>query len=365
MISVKTETVVCLDDLERLAREILPSEAYDYIAGGADDEWTIRENRAAFERLQLLPRVLRDVTQVKLDMTVLGRPVSMPVLIAPMAFHGLVNNQAELATMKAAVAAGIIMCASTVSNCTLESIASAGGPTPHWFQLYIYRDRELTRSLVERAEAAGYGALCVTVDVPRLGRRRRDVRNSFSLPSHLKAANFVGTEASDVTKIAGKSGLEWYVANQMDASVTWDDIDWLRSCCSLPLVLKGIMAPEDAQLAIEHGAGAIVVSNHGGRQFDGVPATIEVLSRVVDAVSGKCEVLLDGGIRRGSDVLKALALGARAVLLGRPILWGLAIDGTAGAQFALELLREELALAMALVGCTSVDELSRSLIWDK
>jgi len=363
-IPLNTRAVSCLDDLERLAREALPREAYDYIAGGAGDEWTLRENQAAFERLQLLPRVLRDVTQPKLEVTVLGRPLSMPVLIAPTAFHGLVNDDAELGTMKAAVDAGVIMCASTASNCTLESIASAGGTPPHWFQLYIYRDRELTRSLVERAEAAGYGALCVTVDVPRLGRRRRDVLNSFCLPGHLKLGNFVNREASDVTKIEGKSGLESYVSSQMDAAVTWKDIDWLRSICSLPVVLKGIMTPEDARLAVEHEVRGIVVSNHGGRQLDGVPATIEVLARVADAVRGECEVLLDGGIRRGTDVLKALALGARAILVGRPILWGLAVDGAAGARIALELLREELAAAMALVGCDSVDGLSRSLIWD-
>jgi 4-hydroxymandelate oxidase len=190
------------------------------------------------------------------------------------------------------------------------------------------------------------------------------VLNSFCLPGHLKLGNFVNREASDVTKIEGKSGLESYVSSQMDAAVTWNDIDWLRSICSLPVVLKGIMTPEDARLAVQHEARGIVVSNHGGRQLDGVPATIEVLVRVVDAVRGECEVLLDGGIRRGTDVLKALALGARAILVGRPILWGLAVDGAAGARFALELLREELAAAMALVGCDAVDGLSPSLIWD-
>lgn len=354
----------CLDDLERLAQRLLPQQVYDYVAGGAGNEWTIRENRLAFERLQLLPRVLRGVSQPDLQTTVLGADLSMPILIAPTAFHGLVNSDGELGTMKAAVRAGIIMLASTASNYTLESIAEASGGAPHWFQLYIYRDRELTRSLVERAETAGYGALCVTVDVPLLGRRRRDVLNSFSLPSHLKLANFVDAAAGLVTQIPGESGLERYVANQMDANVTWTDIDWLRSFCSLPLILKGIMTPEDARLAIEHGAAAIVVSNHGGRQLDGVPATISVLPRIVDSTNGEIEVLLDGGVRHGTDVVKALGLGACGVLLGRPILWGLAIDGAAGVTFALDLIRTELSSALVLLGCSSVAEMSRSFVWN-
>jgi 4-hydroxymandelate oxidase len=358
-----TIDALSLDDLETLAQARMPAAIFDFVAGGAGTELTLRENRLAFDRLRLLPRVLRNVTDPQLQTTVLGTDISMPILVAPMAFHGLVHRDGELATMKASMASGSIMIASTASSHSLEDIAEAAGAAPRWFQLYVYRDRGLTRSLVERAQAAAYSALCVTVDVPLLGQRRRDIRNRFSLPDNLKLANFIGTAAVDFPKTAQGSGLESYVAVQMDAGVTWQDIDWLSSVSSLPLVLKGIMTPEDALLSAEHGASAIVVSNHGGRQLDGVPATITVLPRVVDSVKGQIEVLLDSGIRQGTDVLKALALGARAVLLGRPILWGLALDGAAGAHYALELIRAELAAALALVGCRSVADLSTAFIW--
>lgn len=357
--------VLSLDEIETLARERLPQMVYDYIAGGAGAEWTLRENRSAFERLQLIPRVLVDVTERTLSTTILGTPVSMPVLVAPMGFHGLVHPEGELATARAASACGTIMIASTASNYSLEAIAEAGGASPGWFQLYVYRDRELTRSLVQRAEAASYRALCVSVDVPLLGRRLRDMHNSFVLPDGLTLANFAGTTADDhLPGLARKSGLAAYVSAQMDASVTWADIDWLCGCSSMPVVLKGIMSPEDARLAIEHGASAIVVSNHGGRQLDGVPAAITVLPRIAEAVAGRIEILLDSGVRRGADLLRALALGARAVLLGRPILWGLAVDGEAGAQAALELIRAELDNALALAGCSSVEAVSSALLWN-
>ena len=354
--------ILGLDELEPLARASLPQMAYDYIAGGSETEWTLRENSAAFNRLQLVPRVLVDVAERQLTTTVLGTPISMPILVAPMAFHGLAHTDGELATARGAAAAGTIMIASTASNYSLEAIAESGR-APRWFQLYVYRDRGLTRSLVRRAAAAGYDALCVTVDVPLIGRRRRDIRNEFTLPEGLQLANFADTAADDLPDAARESGLAAYVAAQWEPALTWKDIDWLRSLSPLPLVLKGIMSSEDARLAVEHGASAIVVSNHGGRQLDTAPATISVLPGIVEAVNGGIEVLLDGGVRRGTDVLKALALGARAVLIGRPILWGLALDGEAGVRGVLDLLRAELDVAMALVGCPSVKAVSSALIW--
>lgn len=354
--------VLNLDELEGLARARLPRMAFDYIAGGADDEWTLRENRAAFERLQLIPRVLVDVANRDLATTILGTRVSMPVLVAPMAFHALAHTDGELATARAAASAGTIMIASTASNYSMEEIAaSAGGP--RWFQLYIYRDRELTRSLVERAAAAGYAALCLTVDAPLIGRRWRDIRNRFSLPLGLTMGNFSSRATADVPEAERESGLSAYVASQWDASVTWKDIEWLKNVSHLPVILKGILSAEDARLAVEHEAAAIVVSNHGGRQLDTVPAAVTVLPHIAEAVQGQIEILLDGGVRRGTDVLKALALGARACLLGRPVLWGLALDGEEGARSVLELLRAEIDSAMALAGCRSVAEVSGALIW--
>ncbi|MBC8159871.1 MAG: alpha-hydroxy-acid oxidizing protein [Roseiflexaceae bacterium] len=352
------DNVVCLDDLEPLARAKLSQMAYDYLAGGAEDEWTLRENRAAFQRIQLLPRVLVNVTKRNLATTVLGTPVSLPVLVAPMAFHGLYHAEGELATARGAASAGTLLVASTASNVTLEQIA-AEVDAPKWFQLYVYRDRERTRDLVQRAAAAGYRALCVTVDTPLVGRRERDVRNRFHLPDGLTFANF----ADAVPEHSSGSALNAYVASLWEPSFSWGDLAWLRSLSPLPLVLKGVLHPEDAGLAVEHGVAGLIVSNHGGRQLDTVPAPITILPRIAEVVDGRAELLLDGGVRRGTDVLKALALGARAVLVGRPVLWGLAVGGAEGVRATLELLRAELALALALAGVTDVHAVPRSLIF--
>lgn len=354
--------IINLDELEARARELLSPMAFDYIAGGAADEWTLHENRAAFKRLRLVPRMLTGTRERQTTTTVLGTHVALPVLVAPTAMHGLVHPDGELATARGAAAADTIMIASSISNYSLEAIARARGGAC-WFQLYVYRDRALTRALVERAQAAGYSALCVTVDAPLIGRRERDVRNRFTLPAGLTLANFEGTTAADIPAADSDSGMTSYVATQWDDALSWRDIEWLRSLTSLPLVLKGIMSPADAALAAEHGAAAVIVSNHGGRQLDTVPAAITVLPRIVEAVDGRLEVLLDGGIRRGTDVLKALALGARAVLLGRTILWALALDGASGVESALGHLQQEIALALALLGCSSVAELSDSFLW--
>jgi 4-hydroxymandelate oxidase len=350
-----------LRDLESLARERLPQLAWDYYASGADDEVTLRENVAAFARIVLHYRVLVDVARRDLATTVLGQRVAMPILVAPTAFHRLAHPDGELASVGGAGDAGTIFVLSTLSNTRVEDVvAAATGPV--WFQLYVYRDRAATEALVRRVEAAGVGALVLTVDAPLLGRRERDVRNRFALPGDLRIENLGGTGFEAVPAAAAESGLAAYFASLLDPSLTWQDIAWLRGITSLPIVIKGIVRPDDALRAIDAGVSAIVVSNHGGRQLDHAPATIDALPGVAAVAEGQIEVLVDGGIRRGTDVVKALALGARAVLVGRPVLWGLAADGRAGVAGALEILRRELDLAMALCGCPDVAAIARDLV---
>jgi 4-hydroxymandelate oxidase len=348
-----------LHEYEALAPQHLSKMALDYFASGAGDEVTLRQNRAAWEACKLRPRVLMDVSARNLSTTVLGQVIRLPVLVAPMAFQCLAHPEGEVATARAAAEMGTIVVLSTLSTKSLEAVATAQKEPLRWFQLYVHRDRGLTRALVERAQLAGYQALCPTVDALMLGRRERDARNAFALPVGMALANLAGRE---MPQEAGESGLFAYFARQLDAGLTWQDLDWLRSITSLPIVVKGVLRADDAVRAVEHGAAAVIVSNHGGRQLDGAIATMEALPEVVAAVAGKAEVLVDGGIRRGTDVLKALALGARAVLLGRPVLWGLAVGGEAGARHVLELLREELDLAMALSGAATVADVDASLV---
>jgi len=351
-----------IQDYEDLAFERLEPTALDYYRSGSGDEVTLRANRAAFERIRLRPRVLVDVSSLSLETTALGTPVSMPIMVAPTAYQCLACEQGERDTARGAGAAGTLMVASTLATRTLEEIAEvATGPL--WFQLYVYRERRVSEALVRRAEAAGYRAFALTVDTPRLGRRERDVRNGFGLPAHLHTANFADPSMREVLPLTpGSSGLEAVAQQLFDQSLTWDALSWLRSITSLPVVVKGVMTAEDARLAVEHGAAGIIVSNHGGRQLDGVLATVEALPEVVEAVAGRCEVYLDGGVRRGTDVLKTLALGARGVFIGRPMLWGLAVDGAAGVGRVLTLLRNELELAMALAGRPTLSGIDRSLV---
>jgi len=349
-------------DYELLAETHLDSSAWDYYRGGSGDEVTLRANCAAYRRIQLRPRVLVDVSSCELETTVLGTPISMPIMIAPTAYQCLACPEGECATARAAGEAKTLMVASTMATRTLEEIAGeAGGAL--WFQLYVYHDRRISESLVRRAEASGYRALVLTADAPRLGRRERDMRNAFALPPHLRMANFGNAEHADVSHHeTGMSALAVHASLMFDPGLTWEGLAWLRGITSLPVLVKGILTAEDALLALEHGADGIIVSNHGGRQQDGVPASIVALPEVIEAVRGHCEVYVDGGIRRGTDVLKALSLGARAVLIGRPILWGLAVNGAAGAQHVLELLRAELELAMALAGQPRVTAIDSSLV---
>jgi 4-hydroxymandelate oxidase len=348
-------------DFEDLARRRMEPAAYDYYAGGAGDERTLADNRAAFDRVVLRPRVLAGVERPDTATELLGHRLALPVALAPTAFNRLGDPEGELAAARAAGAAGTLMCCSTIASYPLEEIAAAA-TGPLWFQLYVYRDRGVTRDLVRRAEAAGYGALVLTVDTPHLGRRERDIRNHFVLPPDVRIRNLEPYAKTDATHWPEASSFTQYVHDLLDPTLTWESIDWLRSVTRLPVFVKGILTPDDAELAVEHGAAGIVVSNHGGRQLDGAIATIDALLEVADRVAGRVPVLMDGGIRRGTDVLKALALGASAVLIGRAYLWGLAARGESGVRQVLDLLRSELELAMALAGCPTVASVTRALV---
>ncbi|BAZ50257.1 FMN-dependent alpha-hydroxy acid dehydrogenase [Nostoc sp. NIES-4103] len=353
-----------LFEYEQLAKAHLSQMAYDYYSSGAWDEVTLQDNRAAFERIKLRPRMLVDVSDRNLTTSILGQSLQMPLLIAPMAFQCLAHPEGEVATALAAASAGVGMVLSTMATKTMEEVAAVGDKQNalQWFQLYIHKDQGLTRALVERADAAGYKALCLTVDAPILGQRERDRRNEFALPPGLHPANLATISGLDIYHQKGESGLFTYFAEQLNPAVTWRDLQWLQSLSSLPLVIKGILRDDDAVRAVECGAKAIIVSNHGGRQLDGAIASLDALAEIVAAVDGKAEVLVDGGIRRGTDILKALALGAKAVLIGRPILWGLAVSGQAGVSHVISLLQQELSVAMALCGCTQLQDIDSSLV---
>jgi 4-hydroxymandelate oxidase len=350
-----------LHEVEARARATLPAATFDYFAGGSCDELTLAENLRAFEALALRPRVLVDVSRRELGTSLLGTPVAAPIVVAPMAFQRLAHPDGELGMARAAGSLGLAMTASTFSTCSLEEIAAvATGPL--WFQLYVHQDRELTRDLVQRAEAAGYRALVLTVDVAEIGRRERDDRNSFRLSTDLRVANFQSGMSQPLQGDTEGSGLARFIHGMRDASFSWKDLAWLRAQVGLPLVLKGVLRADDALRAVDHGAAGIVVSNHGGRQLDTAVAGLRALPEIAAALSGKALVLVDGGVRRGTDIVKALALGAHAVMLGRPALWGLAVEGEAGARRVLELLRNELDLAMALCGTPRLSDIGNDLL---
>jgi 4-hydroxymandelate oxidase len=349
-----------LRELEAIAAERLSPMAWDYYRSGACDEITLRRNEQAFAQIELLYRVLVDVSRLDLSTELFGRKLALPVLIAPTAFHKLAHPDGELATARAAEQSGTIMVLSTLSNTAVEEVVAATAADV-WFQLYVYRDRGATRALCERVQAAGCKALVLTVDAPRLGRRERDMRNRFVLPEGFAIAN-VHADGQRLTAQESDSGLAGYFARLLDPALSWRDLEWLSSVTSLPLLIKGVIRADDARRAHEHGAAGVIVSNHGGRQLDSAPATIDALPAIADAAGDRLPLLLDGGVRRGTDVIKALALGARAVLIGRPVLWGLAADGTRGVVQALTLLRQELELALALCGCPDLAAVQRDLI---
>jgi 4-hydroxymandelate oxidase len=352
---LKTTPPLTLADYDARAQEILPRGIYDYFARGAADDITLRENETAWNQLRLRPRVLVDVAAPDLTTTILGQAVTMPVLTAPCALNAMAHPDGELAVARATAGAGVIQVLSVGSSYTLEEVAAAAAG-PRWFQLYCVRDPAVTRDLVERAEAAGYGALCLTVDSPTDGIREHNARNRFKAPppGHRPLANLASYDFDFSEKFRNQS---WH-----DPSLTWATLAWLRGITRLPIVVKGVLDAEDGRLAAEHGAAGIIVSNHGGRQLDTCLATCPALRPIVEAVAGKAEVYVDGGIRRGSDVLKALALGARAVLIGRSYLWGLAVDGEAGVARVLEILRHELRMNLALSGTARVGQAGLGLI---
>jgi isopentenyl diphosphate isomerase/L-lactate dehydrogenase-like FMN-dependent dehydrogenase len=348
------DELVNVGDFERLAEEKLAPGVAGYFFGGAGDELTLRENVAGWRGWRLRPRALAGLSQWSTGAEVLGGDVSMPVLVAPVAYQGLVDPEGEAAMARAAAGAGTVMCLSTLATMRPRPVAEAAPGGRRWFQLYCFRDAGATGALVEEAVECGYEAIVVTVDAPRGGNRERDRRNGFAIPKELGVPGVEAALGSD-RAITIEETFEL-----MDPALSWESLAELASDCSVPVLVKGVLTAEDAALAVEHGVAGIVVSNHGGRQLDRCLATADALPEVVDAVEGRATVLVDGGIRRGVDVAIALALGADAVLVGRPALWGLAVGGEAGARRVLELLREELELTLALCGCASPAELQRS-----
>lgn len=375
--------IVNLEDLRRHARRRLPRTIFDFVDGGAEDEHTMRANQESFTKYPLRARALVDVSACDQSTTLLGKPLSTPVILGPAGLTGLVAPRGEILAARAAQKKGTLFTLSTMSVCSIEEVAAAVPGSSLWFQLYVWKDRGITRTLIERAKAAGYHALCLTVDVPAMGRRERDLRNGFTVPPRITLSNvvdmmlhigwvlrmmtvprptfgnFVGTghvKKEDAVSVAT------FTNKQFDPSVTWADLEWVRSLWPGPLLLKGISCAEDARLAVQHGVQGLIVSNHGGRQLDHLPAAIDMLPEIVDAVEGRAELILDGGIRRGSDVVKAIAMGARACMVGRPFLYGLAAKGEAGVELMLDLLRAEIDRTLALIGCPKLTQLDRSFM---
>ena len=371
-----------IDAMRNLARAALPRPIFDFADGAAEDEHTLRRNETAFDGIELVPRPLRGAAQRDLSITLFGKKLSMPVIIGPTGLSGLYWPDGERCTARAAQAAGTAFCLSHGSVCTLEELAATGA-APRWMQVFIYRDRGFTRELVERSAAAGYDAIVLTIDNQLLGNRERDIRNGFSIPPRFSLPTLAGMalsggwlwrmrkelkritfgnyvkpgESADIKKLAGR------MASLLDPSMSWDDVDTLRKIWPGPLILKGILSPEDAKIAIERGVDGIAVSNHGGRQLDGAPATLDALPHVAEAVAQRIPILLDGGIRRGVDVVKALALGADACLIGRPQLWGLAVGGEAGVAHVLNIFRSEIDRVMGLCGVSRVEDIGSDLLF--
>ena len=371
---------VNIDDLRRLARRRLPNGVFNYIDGAAEDEVTMRANREAFRRWNFAPRVLRDMSQVDTSTTLLGRRLPFPLVLAPAGFTRMPDPDGELAVARAAARAGIPYCLSTVATRSIEEVAAAADGC-HWFQLYPLRDRELTRDLVQRAADAGYQAMMPTVDMAVSGRRERDVRRGFTLPPQIGLGTildgirhpgwtwrFIRSEPIVFSNVLGRSAsdgttpvaLADFINTQFDPGFTWRDVAWLRDAWQGSLVIKGIQTVADARIAADHGCDAIVLSNHGGRQLDGAPPALDLVAPVADAVGDRVAVICDGGVRRGGDIVKALALGADACMAGRAYLYGLGAGGEAGVDYAISLLAEEMSRTMALIGCASVAEIGRA-----
>jgi 4-hydroxymandelate oxidase len=346
-----------LADVEAAAAEVLPADVRDFVAGGSGDELTLRANRTAWDSWFVVPRVLRDVSSCATGTTLLGAPAAMPVAVAPIAYHRLVHPEGELASARAARAVGIPFSVATLSSVAVEEVVATGAST--WFQLYWLRDRAASFELLDRAQDVGCRAVVLTADVPWMGRRPRDTRNGFTLPDHVTAANFAPAFSRSARSPGPGSAVADHTSLTFDPSLRWADLERVRARIGVPLVLKGVLSPRDAVRAVDCGVDGIVVSNHGGRQLDGAVATADALAPVCDAVAGRCEVLVDSGIRSGTDVLRALALGASGVLIGRPVLWALATGGEAGVERALRLLGAELRDSLGLAGCADLAQARR------
>jgi len=356
---------------EPLARKLLSQMAYDYVRSGGGDEISMRENRAGFERLQLEPSVLVDVSKIDTRITLFGGEFESPILLAPVAYHRLYHAEGEIGTARGASAAGAGFVISTFTTMAIDEIAR-NTQRPIWFQLYVQRDREFTKDMVQRAVASGCKAVCLTVDTPVLGNRYGQL--SFGLPKGMECVHLRGLKLTSAvfgqepqTQVQATQGHKTQRGNIYDAlfdpSFNWNDVAWLRSVAGVPVILKGVLSAEDGKLAVSCGADGVIVSNHGGRNLDNVPATIDALPRVVDAEAGRIPVMLDSGIRRGSDVLMALALGAKAVFIGRPYVYGLAAGGAKGVERVISILRDELERAMALTGRRSIAEIDATVLW--
>jgi L-lactate dehydrogenase (cytochrome) len=376
--------IVNIGDLRKIAKRRVPRAVFGYIDGGAEDERTMRANVVDFARYTFRPRMLVDVANRDISTTVLGQKLPTPLILAPTGLCGMAAPRGEVLAARAAINKGALFTLSSMSSVSMEDVM-AEAPGPKWFQLYVWRDRELTRTLIERAREAGYGALVVTVDVQVIGQRERDLRTGATVPPKITLANVVDAipklpwfvefarkqpkiSFANVAGTAGElgdrvMGIGAFVANAFDPSVTWDDIDWFRSIWRGPMLIKGIMSAEDARIAVDqHGIEGIIVSNHGGRQLDSLPSAVAVLPEVVDAVGDRADVIIDGGIRRGTDIIKSIALGAKAVMAGRPYVYGLAAGGQAGCEMAIEILLKELDRNLGLLGCPNLAELDRSYL---
>jgi L-lactate dehydrogenase (cytochrome) len=374
-------TITCIEDLRQRAQQTVPKMFFDYADRGAYAEETLRANRADLQRLKLRQRVLVDVSRRTLDTTIIGEPVPLPLALAPIGLCGMQWGDGEILACRAAQAVGIPFCLSTMSICAIEDVAAAVAK-PFWFQLYVMKDRGFVRSLIERAAAAKCSALVLTIDLQVLGQRHADTRNGMTVPPELRLRNLVdiatkpawtlsvlrgkrktfGNLAGHVRGMENVNSLAQWIAGQFDPALSWKDVEWIRSLWPGKLIIKGVLDAEDARLAAKTGASAIVVSNHGGRQLDGAPSSISALPSIVDAVGGDSEIIFDGGIRSGQDVLRALALGARSCLLGRAYVYGLGAGGQAGVAKAIEIIRNELDVTMALCGVSKVRDLDRRVI---
>jgi 4-hydroxymandelate oxidase len=346
-----------IDELQDLALQVMDPGAFDYYVGGAGDEITVSENAEAWSSIRLRPHVLRDVSKVSTTIELFGTGLSMPILVAPLGYQRLAHDRGEVAMAEGAAEAGTIMVVSTMATMSMEEVANAAPDAPRWFQIYVHTDRELTKDLVERARDAGYQALVFTVDVAVLAKRKRDVRNKFQLPPGMEMANM-----STAMPEGEGSGLQAYADDSLDPALVPDDIGWLREISGMPVIVKGVLRGDDATIAVDAGAAGVIVSNHGGRQLDTVLPSAVALPEILAAVGKQVPVLVDGGLRNGTDIAKALAMGADAVLVGRPLLWALAVGGAKGVADLLTQLRDELARSMALCGVTSITALDEDLI---